>query len=43
MRPVAIGLNYEQSGIMPSSTGADRDFGRWMLGTVEGASAPVFA
>jgi hypothetical protein len=34
--------NYEQSGIMQSSTGSDRDFGRWALGTVESATAPVF-
>jgi len=43
MRPVAIGRNYEQSGIIQSSTGSDRDFGRLALGTVESATAPVFA
>jgi transposase len=35
IRPIALGRNYEQSGIMQSSTGSDRDFGRWALGTVE--------
>ncbi|HEY6768024.1 MAG TPA: transposase, partial [Candidatus Sulfotelmatobacter sp.] len=43
MRPVAIGRNYEQSGIMQSSTGSDRDFCRWAFGRVEIAIAPVFA
>jgi hypothetical protein len=43
IRPVAVGRNYEQSGIMQSSTGSDRDFGRWALGTVESTTAPVFA
>jgi transposase len=43
IRPVALGRNYEQSGIMQSSTGSDRDFCRWVFGRVESAIAPVFA
>jgi Transposase IS66 family len=40
MCPVALGRNYEQSGIMQSTTRANRDFGRWVLGMVEGVTAP---
>jgi transposase len=43
IRPTALGKNYEQSGIMQSSTGSDRDFCRWAFGRVESAIAPVFA
>jgi hypothetical protein len=38
----AFHTGIEEPGIMQSWTGADRDFDRWVLGTVEGATAPVF-
>jgi hypothetical protein len=43
IRPTALGKNYEQSGIMQSSTASDRDFCRWALATVESSTALVSA
>ena len=43
IRPVALGRNYEQSGIRQSLTPAVRDFRRWALDMADCATPLVFA
>ena len=42
IRPIAVGRNYEQSGIRQSLTPAMRDFRRWALNMADGATPIVF-
>jgi hypothetical protein len=43
IRPVALGRNYEHSGIRQSLGGTKRDFRRWGLDIADGATPAVFA
>jgi len=43
IRPVALGRNYEQSGIRQSLIRAERDFRRLALDMADGATSPVSA